>query len=390
MVKLFDPDVSSFNFMLEQVGKDLTLNDTIPIRAILSSIPVNANNHDDKYISTLYPIKQGDMVDYLLSKWLVVSQVNGQRIVKYKGIMRKSNYSIKFNFLGNVKSFPAIISTKTLDIETGQYISLPVGKIIVEMQNNLDTRDIVLQQRFLIMNQPWKIVGIDKSVEGLIVLNCDYDSFIASDDKVNEIPNRWDYETTHNYVLTIVNGDNSAVNINDILTVTATVTDNGVEMTNPDITYLSSDSNIVSVDNSGQAMGINLGTATITARMTNNPDVKDTIEVTVQEAPTSHNYSIAITGSATIKLNQTLSYTATFYDNGVEATDQSGIWSIASPNPDGTTNVYATILSQTGNSVSIKGTSTSSYVNKYLSLVCTLNSDNSITANKQIQVKSLF
>ena len=216
------------------------------------------------------------------------------------------------------------------------------------------------------------------------------DSFIANDDKVNEIADRWQYEVTHTYILTINNGDTSAVNINDILTVTATVTDNGVTMTNPAVTYLSSDSNIVSVDNSGQTMGINLGTTIITAQMTNNPDVKDTLEITVQEAPTSHNYSITISGSATIKLNQTLSYTATFYDNGVEVTDQSGTWSIASTNPDGTTNVYATIVSQTGNSVSIKGTSSSSYVNKYLLLVCTLDSDNAITTNKQIQVKSLF
>ena len=391
MVKLFDPDVSSFNYMLAQVGKDLLLNGSTTIRALLSSIPVNADNHDDKYISTLTPIKQGDLVDYLSSKWLIVSQVNGQRIVKYKGIMRKSNYSIKFNFTGNVKSFPAIISTKTLDIETGTYISMPVGKIIVQLQNNADTRDIILAQRFLIMNQAWIVSGIDKSVEGIIILNCDIDQFNSADDKVNEIADRWTYETTHTYVLTIVNGETASVNLSDIYTVTATVTDNGTTMNNPDITFLSSDSNIASVDNIGKVMGIDLGNATITARMTNNPTILDTIAITVQETPVEHVYTIAITtGPATIKINQTGNFVCTVYDNGVVVTDQPATWSIHYPNPDGTSTAYASITSQTGNSAAVKAANNSAYVNKYVVVECTLNSDTSINATRQFQIKSLF
>jgi len=384
---LFEP-IDDFSYLLDNIGKDIQINNN-PVKAVISSTNINKNN-DDKYISTLEPINQGDLILYNNLNWLIISEVNGQRIIKYKGIMRKCNFTIKFNFLGNIKPFPSILETKVLDIESGQYVTLPIGKIIVMLQDNVDTRDIILGQRFLIMGQAWKVMGIDKSKNGLITLNCEDDLFNANDDKVNEIADRWQYEITHTYILTITNSDTAAVNINDILIVNVTVTDNGVTMTNPDITYLSSDSNIVSVDNSGQAMGINLGTATITAQMTNNPSVNDTLQVTVQEAPVSHNYSIVINGLATIKLGQTQSYTATFYDNGVEVTDQSGTWSIASPNPDGTTNIYATINSQTGNSVSITATSNTSFTNKYFNLVCTLDSDNTITAIKQIQVKSLF
>lgn len=387
MFNLFEP-IDDFSYLLDNIGKDIQINNN-PVKAVISSTNINKNN-DDKYISTLEPINQGDLILYNNLNWLIISEVNGQRIIKYKGIMRKCNFTIKFNFLGNIKPFPSILETKVLDIESGQYVTLPIGKIIVMLQDNVDTRDIILGQRFLIMGQAWKVMGIDKSKNGLITLNCEDDLFNANDDKVNEIADRWQYEITHTYILTITNSDTAAVNINDILIVNVTVTDNGVTMTNPDITYLSSDSNIVSVDNSGQAMGINLGTATITAQMTNNPSVNDTLQVTVQEAPVSHNYSIVINGLATIKLGQTQSYTATFYDNGVEVTDQSGTWSIASPNPDGTTNIYATINSQTGNSVSITATSNTSFTNKYFNLVCTLDSDNTITAIKQIQVKSLF
>ncbi|MDD2192636.1 MAG: Ig-like domain-containing protein [Bacteroidales bacterium] len=390
-MNIFDLDSSDFNYMLAQVGKDLLLNGSTTIRALLSSTPVNADNHDDKYISTLSPIKQGDLVDYINSKWLVVSQVNGQRISNYKGIMRKSNYSIKFNFTGNIKSFPAIISTKTLDIETGTYISMPVGKIIVQLQNNTDSRDIILGQRFLIMGSAWEVSGIDKSVEGTIILNSDLDTILGADDAVNEIANRWTYETTHTYVLTIVNGETASINMSDIYTVTANVTDNGTTMTNPDITFLSSDSNIASVDNLGQVMGISLGNATITAKMTNNLTILDTIAITVQEAPVEHVYTIAITtGPATIKINQTGNFVCTVYDNGVEVTDQPATWSIHYPNPDGTSTAYASVTSQTGNSAAVKAANNSAYVNKYFLVECTLNSDTSINTTKQVQVKSLF
>jgi hypothetical protein len=268
---------------------------------------------------------------------------------------------------------------------------MPVGKIIVQLQNNADTRDIILAQRFLIMNQAWKVSGIDKSVEGTIILNCDKDIFNDADDRVNEIADRWTYEVTHTYVLSIVNGETASVNLSDIYTVTATVTDNGTTMTNPDITFLSSDSSIASVDNLGQVMGIDLGNATITARMTNNPTILDTIAITVSEAPVEHVFTIAITtGPATIKIGQTGNYVCTVYDNGVVVTDQPATWSIHYPNPDGTSTAYASVTSQTGNSAAVKAANNSAYVNKYFLVECTLNSDTSINTTKQVQVKSLF
>ena len=125
--------------------------------------------------------------------------------------------------------------------------------------------------------------------------------------------------------------------------------------------------------------------------MTNNPTVLDTIEITVQEAPVEHVYTIAITtGPATIKLNQTGNYVCTVYDNGVEVTDQPATWSIVSPNPDGTTNIYATITSQTGNSAAVKATNNTNYTNKYFLVKATLNSDTTVNTTKQVQVKSLF
>lgn len=386
---LINPNI---DFLLYEKGETFLLNG-VPQKGLFMEVTDKISFYDDIILTSKIPFETGNAISYQDSNWLVISQVqenDDEDISIYRARIRKCNYTIKFNFLGNVKPFPAILSTKALDVQSDKYLTLPVGKIIVSLQDNVDSRDIILAQRFLIMGQPWKVSGIDKSQIGLIILNCDYDSFTSSDDKVNEIANRWTYETVHTYILTIDNGISAMVNINNIITLNASVTDNGVAMTNPDITYLSSDSAIASVDNAGKVMGIGLGTANITAQMTNNPTVNDTLEITVQEAPVTHNYSITITGSATIKVNQSQSYVSHFYDNGIEVLDQSGTWTIASPNPDATTNIYATINSQTGNSASVKATSNTSYYQKYFNLICTMNSDNAITGTYQIQVKPLF
>ncbi|ABO48919.1 Ig domain protein, group 2 domain protein [Desulforamulus reducens MI-1] len=472
-MNLFSPNENDFNFILADAGRDILING-IATRALISNLKVKSD-YDDKYISTLTELSQGDRIEYNGLYWLIVSEVNGKRYEKYKGVMRACNFDIKFNFAGNIKTFPAIVESKVFDIETGQYMTLPVGKILMTIQDNSDTKNIILNQRIIKMDSAWKVIGIDKTKNGLVILHLEKDSFGSSDDKENEIANRWQYEhiykltinegesanilkddtlqlsvkltdngvavdspsityvssdanicnidnnglitgiaegkaiitaqmtgkpdvkdtisinvkVNHNYVLTITN-ESATLNIGDNLQLNYTLTDNGVIVDNPNVIFTSSDNNIATVNSSGLITGISIGTVTITAQMADRPEIYDILEVTVQEVPISHNYSISINGGATIKLNQTLSYTATFYDNGVEVADQSGTWSITSPNPDGTTNVYATIQSQTGNSVSIKATSTSSYVNKYLELVCTLNSDNTIKASKQIQVKSLF
>lgn len=384
---------ANMDFLLYEKGETFLLNG-VSQRGLFVEATEKISYYDDIIITSKIPFETGTLIQYQSHIWLVISQVdvnNDADINIYIARIRRTNYLVKFNFLGNVKSFQSIIETKVLDIQSGTYISLPVGKIIVQLQNNVDTRDIILTQRFLIMNQAWDVSGIDKSVDGMIVLNCDMTQFINADDKVNEIADRYTYEIVHTYVLTIVNGETAGVNLSDIYTITATVTDNGVTMTNPDITYLSDNNEVVSIDNLGKVMGIGLGQANITARMTNNPSVLDTIAITVSEAPVGHVYTIAITtGPTTIKLGQTGNFVCTVYDNGIVVTDQPATWSIQMPNPDGTSIEYATITSQTGTSAAVKASSSSTYLQKYFLLVCTLNSDTAISTNRQIQLKSLF
>jgi uncharacterized protein YjdB len=190
-----------------------------------------------------------------------------------------------------VKWFDAIVEGKSLSVDTGSVISFPDGKIQVYLQDNADTRTITLSQRFYNTHQPFKVEGIDRTVSGIIKLSCILVFISTSDDDVdNNIADRWKYEVVHTYALTIDNGTEANVLIHNILLLNCTVTDDGDPISNPSITFSSSDPNVVSVDNQGKVMGIQAGQAAITSKLTYYPDVQDTIQITTVETLT-HTYT---------------------------------------------------------------------------------------------------
>ena len=362
------------DFFLYEKGESILINGAEQVALVIDAVN-KITYYNDKLIRCKCLVKTGDLVQYGDANYLIISQIDKSEKT-YKARIRKCSYSIAFNWSGNIKWFDCVEESKVFDVSSGQYISLPTGSINITVQNNGDTRDIVLSQRFYVTNQPFKVTGIDKSQEGLIMLNCALD-FINTeyDDVENNIADRWRYEITHTYVLAIGNGAGMSVPINDLAQLNITVTDNGTTM-NPlsALTFLSSDSTIVSVDNTGKMMGINPGTATITCQMTYKSLVKATISITAVEI-INHVYTIAITGSTSVKMGLNQSYVAHFYDNGNEVFDKSATWSLR--NQDGTTTLYATLTASTGNGATVKGVT----MNKNVILKAVL-SDNSTVFNE--------
>ncbi|MGG1644435.1 Ig-like domain-containing protein, partial [Paenibacillus sp. NRS-1782] len=271
---------------------------------------------------------------------------------------------------------------------TGKVISMPEGNILVTVQDNTGTRGITLSQRFYMTHQPFKIVGIDRTMNGIIQLSCTLDSInTAYDDVEHNIADKWKYEIAHTYALQINHGTIARVRFNETLSLNVTATDNGNEMANPPITYTSSDPSVISVDQQGQVMGIALGQASITTKLTYHPTVLSTIEMRVVETG-MHIYSIAITGIPMLKTGQSASYVSHIYDHGTEVFDQSVEWSLR--NQDDSTPTKGSITTSTGNSVTIKAGSSSGANNKALVLTATLVSDPSMTIEKTISLKNLF
>ncbi|GAA0366848.1 Ig-like domain-containing protein [Bacillus horti] len=378
MFNLFDNDNEDFNNLLQMAGKDILINNT-PARAIITNPKLNVIiDYDDRYISTLSPIKRGDVIDYIDNKYFVITETVSPRHSKYKSIIRNCNYSIKFVLNGQLHEGLSIIESRTFDVDNGQYITMPTGKILVTHQQNEITDNIERDQRFIKMGSPWKVVGVDKSKKGLIRLTCDVDVFVPGDDIENEIANA-DRLVTYNVYFT---SDNISMILGATLQLNVVVTANG-QIVSENVLFESSDELIASVGTNGLVTAHEEGNVSITARLQRDPRVYDVIQINVEEI-VEDDYSIHINGSDSIRQGQTLTYAATVYNNAQEVTEPV-TFALFADNQSSTT-TSAVITSQNANSCSIRNDSNSGYVQ----LRATLNSDNSIVAWKRIQLRGVF
>lgn len=379
-MNIFDFPQNDYLYLLSMAGDDIYLNnDTMPKKALINNLPVN-RQADIRTISTKEPIKRGDLVNWFNENWLIISEIGHKRYTYYKGMIQRCNYNIKFNFEGTIKQFPCIADSKVFDIETNQYLSIPAGKIVVTMPNNADTDNITLGQRFISMKNAWKVSGIDRTKNGLIILHCDLDAIDSSDDLVNEIANAGDYV----YTIEITNGETSSIQEGSTLQLNAVVKLNGNPVDNKTVIYSTNNPSIATVDASGLITGISAGDCIITASLAENPNVYDTIYITVTALP-QHNYAVTISGSTSIVKNYTATYTATFTDNGVPITQESFFYITAD---DSSTTTLATIQSQDpiANTCVVKAGSTLGYVKLWVK-----NTAGTIISEPfRIQIKNIF
>ncbi|MNW44108.1 Bacterial Ig-like domain (group 2) [compost metagenome] len=374
------------DFFLREKGELVHIN-SVKQLALIWDATDTIQMTDEKIIRAATPLHTGDIVDYRYERYLITSQVDRNE-QSCRGRMKKCNQRLALNWDGQVKWFDAVVEARTFSTETGKVISMPDGNIMVTVQDNADTRGIRLSQRFYMTHQPFKIVGMDRILNGIIQLSCTLDSLnTAYDDVENNIADRWKYEIAHTYALQINQGTIAHVLLNKTIQLNVTTTDNENEIANPAITYISSDPSVISVDQQGQVMGIALGQASITVKLTYHPTVQSTIELRVVETGT-HIYSIAITGNPMLKTGQSVSYVSHIYDHGTEVFDQSVEWSLR--NQDDSTPIMGGVTASTGNSVTIKAGRSSGSSNKALVLTATLVSDPSITIEKTISLKNLF
>jgi hypothetical protein len=346
IMNVFGISEHQFLYMLyfSGAGDDILINDNPEIKkGMINNVCFSANLRFDtvKSMITNTEVKRGDLITVKLygktEKWLVLSD-NLRSRDYYKVIMQKCNHNIKFNFEGTVKEFSCVADSKVFDIETNQFLSVPSGKIVVTMQDNPDSDNITIGQRFIKMKNAWKVTGIDRTKNGLLMLYCDLDTFATSDDLVNEIANAGDYI----YTLEITNGETASIQEGSTLQLNAQVklNDNTVEK---EVIYSSDNTSIATVDASGLVTAIGAGECIITASLAENPNVYDTITIVVSALP-QHNYSVTISGNTSIVKGKTATYTATFTDNGQVITETSEFWLTADDGVSTTT--LATITSQ--------------------------------------------
>ena len=77
-INLFEP-ISDFQYILNSLGKTVTIND-VSIQAVITNATTPKNTeYDEKYISTTSELKRGDLVDYNNANWLIINQIADMR-----------------------------------------------------------------------------------------------------------------------------------------------------------------------------------------------------------------------------------------------------------------------------------------------------------------------
>ena len=133
--------------------------------------------------------------------------------------------------------------------------------------------------RFIKMDKAWKVVGVDKSRLGIVILHCEKDLFGSYDDRINEIANTnliaiWEIQ---------INEENRQVALNKEFTFTATVMKNSTEYQGAVLVWESSDENIAVV-NDGVITGVAIGSVEISVYIQDKPTVKTNIQIEVVES----------------------------------------------------------------------------------------------------------
>jgi len=188
-------------------------------------------------------------------------------------------------------------------------------------------------------------------------------------------------QETHTFVLTILNGSNLSIQQDNTLQLNVNVTDNGVLLVNPTITYLSSNSLICTVNSSGLVTSVGIGNCSISASA-NGVSEDIVIEVIAEE---QLNLTVEISGSTSIIKTYTKEYLSIFKNNGLPIIKESTFWLTGIDNQP-TTLAIITSQNSINNTCIVRGD-----ILGYVKLWCK-STDNSIVSQDGmvVQIKSLF
>lgn len=308
-----------FKQQLKRAGKKCIINNNICSICFFKEIK------DKEYIDTKYMfidkdvnVMQGDIIDCLNQKWIVIQQQENYNNVYSIYTVRRINNKLNFQFGDGVYSIDVIVEDSIQSV-TGVDIPLVEGKIQVVTQANNITKYLVEQTRFLLYNNAWEIESYTQTEKNIVKFYCkkgqiktnidDLENEIAYNEKLLKIyiNNKYEIAMTGDSNLDLKENESKVINIE--------FKKNNIIDTAPNISYIY-DKDLVKFDEN---------TKTITAIKEGNTDfkiiynnVEKIIKVNVQETV----YNIEAT-SIDIKLNkgQTATIQVKFYKDGVVDTN---------------------------------------------------------------------
>ena len=316
-----------YNTALKRMGKTCIVNSDKNniIQGIFKEIDDKNNSEDQKYFITATTLKQGDIINYEDMSYIVLTKNENINAVYDLYTIEKCNYDINFAIDNVIFPEVSIITNKSLDLETGQWVILPANKILITVQANSITNNIKVADRFIKFKQAWSVEGVDYTKNGILAIQAKQDTIQSEDDLINEIPAGAE---KYNPIITATPNPLN-VNINSTSQITATVTVNGTNVENPTLIYSSNNKDIASVDNTGLVTGVAEGSTNITISYVGIDDntYSTTISASVVALP-QHNYAIEVVPndnsywdddthtSVTIRDGDSCEFNAILKDNG--------------------------------------------------------------------------
>lgn len=371
---------------LEDTG-EVTNIDGIDTIVFFKEIPDVKDGFDYKHMyCNKNLVQQGSVINSLGCKWLSISKAVNYNDTYDKVTIRKASQDIVFNCYGIFYPITNLLDVQILDTTTNQFMTLSNGRIQLTLPySNFLHKHIDLTTRIYSMNQPFKVVGINISQEGLMILTLDKDGIATTDDVTNNIADAFKYGVS----IVINDATNDIIKMQkgyefDLNYYIQSVYNTSTwKLTDIECIYTSSDKNVFAIDNNGHIKTVNLGTANLTITIKNKPELTKVLSIQVIDIPA---YSVNVTGSASISLNGTSTYTATTKINYVLDSSKTVSWSLTDTNGAATT--LATISSSTGTTCTIKANNSS--LKGYVRLRATSTTDNTTYGDIIILIKSVI
>lgn len=323
-----------------------------------------------------YTVSVGDIFEFDSIKW-ICTDVGGTPVTKSCSV-QKANNTLTFYKSSVLFTLPCIISAVGnsigMDIDENRYISDLSNLIIVRVPDNATSQLIQINDIFKIGRRNYKVLTDSDIVEnGLLIFKMEV--------VVEEVE-------THTLTLNILNGATASINTSQTLQLNCEVRDNNeIVSPTPAITYSSSDITKATTNSSGLITALATGSVVITAKLTSDLTVLDTLNLTVV-ADVTNNYTYTLTTTSTpeneIKSGQTKIFTAKKFNNGVEVVGTQFDFTII---PDSGVPISAYTFSV------IDDFSSSLKCNQYLYYVTLMATDRNTPANyveKYIKLRSIF
>ena len=286
-----------------------------------------------------HPCTRGRYYQFFDNYWIAYFTDEIASVVKNLLLRRCNNFMrIVDPDNGSVFSIPCVVDydMTSPSVQVTSQILTPNNHATVMVQGNPDTlRLFKTNTRYILGNRPFKLYGMQNTINDdytspmptLIYLDLYLDELRANDNLELQLADNGTYEYTIS-----INSQNMELTKNSTGQLTADIALNGQEVDNKTALWSSNDESVVTIDSNGvyDVIG-DVGTgAIITATLQGNPDVVDSIEITVVDVAELTTDIIVDPSFTKIREYETVNFTVSASHGGIEISPTDTQVSLAS------------------------------------------------------------